>query len=335
MQWVRLSSFILVAGVYLIWPVSKAQAQEGKAAPWATLVKEADGSFDKFLNSLLESAAPDADVFKQAARAAQALDKMFVKHAFPPLTGRGGDSGGPFQDFEAYLKRHKPVFISSPLKKKESFHSPPCLARCPAFSAKTISACIVLSAGNVNINDSGGSLIISGGDVNVSMGISESMIIAAGDVHLGSRAGHSYRGFIIAGGTVTLSSRAGELLIVSPRKVQEKDSARIIGRVVKWEMSAKPAKELFKFQTFASYKITCDLDKGQIKIQNIVPGSPADKCFKIRDIILARKGEKIESAGHFRRLLAHSLEVGEFDFEVEREGKTVRIQEKVKKEKGG
>jgi hypothetical protein len=171
------------------------------------------------------------------------------------------------------------------------------------------------------------------------------MVFAAGDVTLD----RANRVLIISGGKVRTKGRCTNAFICAANKTEAAIPFPKTARVL--DGKPTPAPDLFTFRDlWGDYGLEAALDQGRVKITKAKADGPFSHLLKQDDIILAlvhsvaphpqplspegrgeKKKLKIDSVGQFRRLLGHSLDLGSFDFDIERAGKTIALHEKLKK----
>jgi hypothetical protein len=188
---------------------------------------------------------------------------------------------------------------------------------------------MLLSEGDIDVRRCAVCFVVSGGNVKLSQAVG-SVIFAAGDVTLESAG----RVVIFAGGTVTLSHRAVKALVVTPRKLAAaKPFGEVCGASLILDGKPTPAPDLFTFRDlWVDYGLEVSLAHGRfVRIARIHENSVFGSVLQVGDLIVSRNEKKIESSGQFRRLLGHSLDIGSFDFEIERAGKTISVRADLKK----
>lgn len=293
------------------------------------LVRDANGDFDRFLNSVFFSSDPDAKIFEKTSDIGRAFDPWCVSNGMRTMKFAPGNRAlTPFDDFANYMRDTKPRMVIDPWLRSIDQSPRPNLAKSDRVVIKKLDRSILLCQGEANIQTSTDSIVVVGGDVAI-RGAGSSMIFAAGDVTL---AAGSRNSLVIAGGKVRIAGTIlGDLFIVTPKKL-EVDHKSLIERrkIILYEGKQKPAPDLFHFPELADYGLKAVRDEGKVKIQIIKVDSPFQKILKERDIVLAAKKTKIESVAHFRRLVSHAVDTGRLELEVERDGKSLTIKADLK-----
>jgi len=291
------------------------------------IVQESNGDFDRFLNSMLYSSERELEPFASASRMAQAFERYLKKQ--PQFPAAFQKSPPIFCDFSEYVSKTHPLVC------RESMFCPPgesrsYLVKCERVNGEYLGSSIVLSEGNVDARDIMGTVIICGGDVVCSR-LSHSMVFAAGNVVIGRMPGHA--ALVIAGGEMTVRGDLENSIIVAPRKAEiarkwPPPSATLLIR----DGKSKPVPELFTFHDlWADYGLEAMLEQGRVRITKVSKTSTFNRLVQEGDMIVARQKKRIASVGQFRRLLGLSLDTGQFDFEIERSGKTLHVQADLKK----
>ncbi|MCI0639821.1 MAG: hypothetical protein L0Y72_31370 [Gemmataceae bacterium] len=294
------------------------------------MVYDADGDFDRFVNTYFCAMARDPSLLERASEEARALDRYYVKKSFlahpkgiASLATSENAVATPFHDFLAYVQRRQPVSFHGGVLRSPPIAENKCyLALCDGVQCRQITYSMILSEGNVNVDEAFRTVILSGADVRIASA-SSSLIIASGDVKLERNAGHL---FVIAGGTVTVPRDASATLCISARKIQVAGRPKL-SIALFLDGKPKPAPELFAFRDlWPDFGLEAVLHEGRVKITKVKPGNQIAELFKENDVILSRAKKTVESVGQFRRLLGHSRDTGRLDFQVEREGQQMAIQ---------
>jgi hypothetical protein len=295
------------------------------------LLAAVDGDFDRFINVFTRSSQPDQELFAKAANSGRAFDKLLTRNSLPSLTMNRERPATPFHGFSSYSQDQQPIVLRK-LPESNLDQSKIYLARCEKVDNKSLYNSVVVCDGNVRLGECLGCLIIASGNVQCEKALITSMIFAGGDCTLGPDVATSTHGLIIASGKVSIAARVSSLLVITPMKVDLASKINVGKQVLFFDGKSKPVSELFTFRDlWADYGLDASLHQGRVKISKGKADSPFSQLVKQGDIILAHDKTKIESVGHFRRLLRLALDTGEFKFDIEREGKKMNLRADLKK----
>jgi hypothetical protein len=292
------------------------------------IVAKNGGNFDRFLNSFLESGAPDLEVFKKVSQVGALFDVVIVERGLKTLTRRREVGRTPFHDFADYFAKVQPLVHRISWLSSIDQTPKPCLAKVDRVVTKQLPGSIVLSQSDIDTRATDTSILVGGGDVRVKVA-EGTVILAAGDVTI---AGESAEVFVIAGGKITVAGPLGDHFLVAGQKV-EIEQPRFIRQAknkVVSEAQGKGGAGLFA--DLADYGLKAVRDGGKVRIQIVKNDSPFRNLLKEQDRILKVAGKDVESVGQFRRLMSHALETHRLDVELERAEKNVRVQSKLTSE---
>lgn len=296
------------------------------------IVQESGDDFDRYINLLLNTPFQDLECFAKASAHGRAFDRYFIRKSerdtskysklFAPLSADGRGLATPFHDFSWYVEKIRPTpfkgFLRDPPVQGGMY-----LAKCDGVKKEMLFRSIILSDGNVDLKSASSCIIVSGGDVSIARDVAGSLIVAAGDVQLKA---HADCAVVVAGGTVLVERETTNILFVSPRQIELAFRGKILSPALVFDGKSRPAPELFTFpDLWQDHGLAATLERGHVRITKAKTNAPFSHLIQHDDVILGCEKKKIESVGQFRRLLRHSLDTGQFEFDVERAGKTMTV----------
>lgn len=301
-----------------------------KDARLAELVGRVNGDYDGIVNFLLEKAPSDKELFERASNAAHAFDQLYMQQSFRGLATQDRPLT-PFHNPIVYWNVQKPKIIHGSLSSSAFANPIIYAARVDSAKVKRLFCSVILSEGNVEVDDCSRSLIVAGGNVVIGTHMSCSMVLSAGDVTLNSNGGDSGGAIVVSGQKIAVHGNTGSLLLITPKKLEMGRLGALTRSCRVLDGSATP-QGLFVFRDlWRDHGVEANLSEGRVTLAKVKPESKFASFLRDGDVIASRQYKTIDSVAQFRRLVGLALDTGQFDFEIERAGKMIHVRGDLKK----